>query len=98
MGEEATIAVLCDSEVTLQGPILFLLKANESNKDKKEDRRRYNNSSEPSWDSLAGSSIWMITSTKASSTSGIQAFGSGGALNTDAFIIFGRYMRCACAV
>ena len=98
MREEATVVVLCYSEFTLQGLILFLLDANESNKNKQEDRRGYYNSSEPSWDNLAGSSIWMLTSAKTSSTSGIQAFSSGVALNTNAFIIFGRYMRCACAV
>ena len=56
--------------------VIFLLDAHDNNENKQEDRHGYYNSVEPSWESLAGSAIWMITSAIASSASGIQAFGS----------------------
>jgi len=89
---------LCDCEVTLQGLILFLLDARENYQGNQEDGQGYYNDVEPSWDSLAASSIWMLTSAKTSSASAIQAFSSGGALNTNALINFSCCMRGACTI
>jgi hypothetical protein len=76
MGDEATVVVLCEGEVTLQGLILFLLNAHENDEDKQEDRHGYYNDVEPSRDHLAATAILMLTSAITSSASAIQAFGS----------------------
>jgi len=86
MGEKFTVVLLCESEVTHQLLIIFILDAHVNIQGKQDYRHGYYNGLEPSGDSQAAD-ICIYTTAISSSASSIQAFSTRGAINTIAFFI-----------
>jgi hypothetical protein len=92
MGEKLTIVLLCESEVTHQLLIIFILNTHVNIQGKQDYRNGYYNGLEPSGDSKSAD-IFIFTS-----ASSIQALSIRGAINTKAFFIYGCSMRGTCDV
>jgi hypothetical protein len=97
MSEKITVVLLCESEVTHQLLILFILDAHVKIQGEQDNRCGYYNGLEPIGDSQ-GADICIYTSAISSSASSIKAFSTRGANNTKAFFIYGCSMRGTCDV